>query len=91
MLIFYLVLSIGVSFLCSLFEAVILSVSPAYTASLKNSGTKSGVLLDRLKTNLDDSLSAILTLNTIAHTIGAAGVGAEILKIFGDKLSLIHI
>lgn len=68
-----------------MFEAVILSISPAYTASLKNSGKKAGVLLDQLKTNLDDSLSAILTLNTIAHTIGAAGVGAEILKIFGDK------
>ena len=85
MLIFYLSLSIGVSFLCSMFEAVILSISPAYTATLRKSGTKASMLLDDLKSNIDDSLSAILTLNTVAHTIGAAGVGAEVLKLFGDK------
>lgn len=84
MLIFYLTLSIGVSFLCSLFEAVLLSVSPAYVASVAKTGSKSGQLLHKIKHNLDDSLAAILTLNTIAHTIGAAGVGAEVLKTYGD-------
>ena len=85
MLLFYLSLSIGVSFLCSLFEAVILSITPAYAATRKDSGKKSGILLERLKSNIDDSLAAILTLNTVAHTIGAAGVGAEVLKQFGDE------
>ncbi|MDC0358721.1 CNNM domain-containing protein [Oligoflexia bacterium] len=84
MLFFYLCLAIGVSFLCSLYEAIILSVSPAYIASRVESGKWSGKLLQRLKSNIDDSLSAILTLNTIAHTIGSVGVGAEILKIYGD-------
>ena len=84
MLMFYLTLSIGVSFLCSMFEAVILSISRAYVASLSKSGHKRGKLLEKLKTDIDDSLSAILTLNTIAHTIGSAGVGAEILKLYGD-------
>ena len=85
MLIFYLVLSLGVSFLCSLFEAVILSVTPGFAASLVKDDKQGARLLLHLKNNIDDSLSAILTLNTIAHTIGAAGVGAEILKLFGDS------
>lgn len=85
MLLFYLTLSIGVSFLCSLFEAAILSVSPAYVASLEITGGRSGRLLAKLKHDIDDSLSAILTLNTIAHTIGAAGVGAEVLRLYGSR------
>ena len=85
MLIFYLSLSIGVSFLCSLYEAVILSISPAYVASVGESDKKWGKLLKKYKVDLDDSLAAILTLNTISHTIGAAGVGAEVLRIWGDK------
>lgn len=84
-LLIYLSISIGVSFFCSLFEAVILSVSPAYIASLVESGHPSGKLLTKLKTKLEDSLSAILTLNTVAHTLGAAGVGAEVLKLYGDE------
>lgn len=85
MLIFYLVLALGVSFLCSLFEAVILSATPGFAAALASDGKPGGKLLLELKNNVEDSLSAILTLNTIAHTIGAAGVGAEILKIFGNS------
>ncbi len=85
MLYFYLFLSIGVSFLCSLFEAVLLSLSPAYVASVVESGKSSALLLQKVKSELDNSLSAILTLNTVAHTIGAAGVGAEIQKIYGNE------
>lgn len=85
MLLFYLVLSLGVSFLCSLFEAVILSVTPGFAASVAKDGKRGNSLLLHLRNNIDDSLSAILTLNTIAHTIGAAGVGAEVLKHFGDS------
>ena len=85
MLYFYLILAIGVSFLCSLFEAIILSASPAYVTALAESGKRSGRLLNDLKTRIDDSLAAILTLNTISHTIGASGVGAEVLKLYGDS------
>ncbi len=81
----YLFLSLGVSFLCSLFEAVVLSITPTYTESLIQGGHRSGELIRRLRENIEDSLAAILTLNTIAHTIGAAGVGAEVLKLYGDR------
>jgi len=84
LLFFYLFLALGVSFLCSLFEAVILSVTPAFAEQAGQSGKSSGKLLLKLKNNIEDSLAAILTLNTIAHTIGAAGVGAQVLKLYGD-------
>lgn len=86
LLIFYLVLSIAVSFLCSLLESVILSVSPAYIAVLEKDHHKRGPLLRDLKENIDRPLAAILTLNTIAHTVGAAGVGAQVLLIWGNDL-----
>jgi CBS domain containing-hemolysin-like protein len=86
LLIFYLTLAIAVSFLCSLLEAVILSVSPAYIAVLEKDKHKRGPLLRDLKENIDRPLAAILTLNTIAHTIGAAGVGAQVLLIFGNDV-----
>lgn len=85
LLIFYLTLAIAVSFLCSLLEAVILSVSPAYIAVLEKDKHKRGPLLRDLKENIDRPLAAILTLNTIAHTIGAAGVGAQVLVVFGSS------
>lgn len=84
LLIFYLVLAIGFSFLCSVLEAVILSVTPSFVR-IKVEQKKSGaVLLKSLKENIDRPLSAILTLNTMAHTIGAAGVGAQAVTVFGE-------
>ncbi|MCB0357432.1 MAG: HlyC/CorC family transporter [Bdellovibrionales bacterium] len=80
----YFVLSISVSFACSLMESVILSVSPAYIAVAKNKNKRSGFLLDKLKANIDQPLAAILTLNTIANTVGATGVGAQVLIVYGD-------
>jgi len=85
MLAFYLALALGVSFLCSLLEAGILSLPASQVEVLAQAGKKSGVKLKEMKTNIDRPLAAILTLNTIAHTIGAAGTGAQILKIFGSK------
>ncbi len=84
LLIFYLFLAIGVSFLCSILEAVLLSVSHSYIAILERKGTVSGELLRRYKEDVDRPLSAILSLNTIAHTVGAAGVGAQAQVVFGD-------
>ncbi|TWU55339.1 CNNM domain-containing protein [Rubripirellula reticaptiva] len=85
MLAFYLSLAVGVSFLCSLLEAGILSLPASQIEVLAQSGKKSGLKLRAMKNNIDRPLSAILTLNTIAHTIGAAGTGAQILKIGGSE------
>ena len=84
LLIFYLVLAIGVSFFCSIAEAVLLSIRPSYIAVLESKGKSSGRMLKALQSNLDRPLAAILTANTIAHTIGAAGVGAQATNIFGS-------
>ena len=84
-LLFYLALALCVSFLCSILEAVLLSVGPGQVQIMIDRGQKSGVLLQNLKDDLDKSLSAVLALNTIAHTMGAAGVGAEVASVFGDN------
>lgn len=72
------------SFLCSIAESVILSVTSAHIAMLEQQEKASGALLRELKKNIDQPLSAILTLNTIAHTVGAAGVGAQAAVVFGN-------
>ncbi len=82
-LIFFFVLSILVSFLCSIWEAVLLSVTPLYVSRMENERPVIGKLLNRFKEDIDRPLSAILTLNTIAHTVGAVGVGVQAGKIFG--------
>ncbi|MDX1626577.1 MAG: hemolysin family protein [Wenzhouxiangellaceae bacterium] len=84
LLLFYLFLAVGVSFLCSILEAVLLSVTPAHIAVMNEQGARSGQILKRLKRDIDRPLSAILSLNTIAHTFGAAGVGAQALIVFGN-------
>ncbi len=84
LLIFYLVLAVGMSFLCSLLESVILSSSPAYVAVQKKQGKPFAKILAHQKEHIDRPLAAILTLNTIAHTVGAAGVGAQVLRIWGE-------
>ena len=93
LLILYLCVAIGFSFLCSVAEAVLLSVTPSYIAQLREAAAgehgsdkaaKSAAKLARLKENVDRPLAAILSLNTIAHTFGAAGVGAEAAAVFGS-------
>jgi len=82
LLIFYLALALGVSFMCSIMESVLLSVTPSYVAARQH--TTTGRLLQRLKQDIDRPLATILTLNTIANTAGAAGVGAQAVRLFGD-------
>ena len=65
-------------------EAVLLSVTPAYVALLVKDGKRSGKLLERLKENIDRPISAILTLNTISHTLGAAAIGALVHEYYGN-------
>ena len=83
MLILFFVLSIVFSFLCSIWEAVLLSITPAYTQQLVQQGGEPGESLQAFKENIDRPLAAILTLNTIAHTVGAIGVGAQASRIWG--------
>lgn len=83
LLIVYGLLAIGISFLCSILESILLSSNLAYIQVLKKHKPSSGALLERLKKDINVSLSSILILNTIANTIGAAGVGAQAAKVFG--------
>lgn len=85
LLFFYLALAIVVSFLCSIAEAVLLSVRTPFIATLERNGAAGAKALSALHANLDRPLAAILTLNTIAHTVGAAGVGAQAATVFGSQ------
>lgn len=80
-LILYFALALGVSFFCSLMEAILLSVSHGHIESLTQDGQRCGRHLKELKERIDRPLSAILTLNTVANTVGAAGVGAQALAL----------
>jgi CBS domain containing-hemolysin-like protein len=84
LLIVYVALAIGVSFLCSIMEAVLLSVTPAYIGALEVEKPVVAARIKTLKAEIDRPLAAILTLNTVAHTIGAAGAGAEAAAYFGN-------
>jgi len=85
LLIIYLVVAIGVSFLCSILEAVLLSVTPTFVAQKTAAKARGAKVLSKVKDNLDQSISSILILNTFAHTMGAAGVGAQAIKVFGEQ------
>src|SRR6056297_1673479 len=82
--IFYLLLALGISFLCSIMESVLLSVTPSFAAAYEDRSPRMGGRLRKLKTDIDRPLAAILSLNTIAHTVGAAGVGAQAMVVFGS-------
>ena len=85
LLIIYLLLAIVVSFFCSIAEATLLSVRPSYIMLLENKKKATAKKLKKLCDNLDRPLAAILTANTIAHTVGAAGVGAQAALVFGNQ------
>lgn len=85
LLLIYLAIAIGVSFICSILEAVLLSITPSYVESIASQYPDKGKVLVRVKDRLDQSISSILILNTFAHTMGAAGVGAQAASIFGAR------
>ena len=85
LLIIYLAIAIGVSFLCSILEAVLLSATPSFVETLQSEKPHAGAVVNRVRGRLDQSLAAILILNTFAHTMGAFGVGAQALKLFGAQ------
>lgn len=85
LLLAYVLLALGFSFVCSLCEAALLSMTPSYIASLRESAPRKAEKLKNLREiNLDRSLAAILTVNTIAHTLGAIGAGSKATAVFGD-------
>jgi len=74
-----------VSFLCSIFESVLLSIGPAQVEALASAGKRSGRLLKDFKRRIDVPLAAILIVNTIAHTIGATVAGASYVNVFNEQ------
>jgi CBS domain containing-hemolysin-like protein len=85
LLIIYVLLALVFSFLCSVAESVLLSITPSYIEGQKKRRPKRAALLKRLRQdNVDQSLAAILTLNTIAHTVGAIGAGSKATVVFGS-------
>ncbi len=85
LLVTYLLIAIGVSFLCSILEAVLLSVTPAFVESQLQEKPRQAQALREVREDMDESISSILILNTFAHTMGAAGVGAQAVKVFGPR------
>ncbi|MGD2069152.1 MAG: hemolysin family protein [Gemmatimonadota bacterium] len=78
-------ISLSISFLCSVLEAVLLSVTHSYTAVLKERDARAGAWMERMQGKIDEPIAAILTANTIAHTVGAAVGGALAYEVFGDQ------
>ena len=89
LLIIFFLLAIVISFLCSLLEAVLLSITPSYAQVKLQEGGKIGRQLKSFKSNIDRPLAAILTLNTVAHTVGAIGVGNQSASIWVDSNPMI--
>jgi putative hemolysin len=76
--------TLATSFLCSILEAVFLSITHSYIALLKDRGDWAGAWLEAAQKNIDEPIAAILTLNTIANTMGAAMGGAEAQRLWGN-------
>ncbi len=84
LLLLYVTLALAFSSLCSILEAVLLSITPSYVAALEGEGNPTGARLRELKSDIDRPLAAILTLNTAAHTVGATMGGAQAAIVFGN-------
>ena len=84
-LVIYFFLAVTISFLCSLLESALLSIPITHVVVLEKEGKKSGRILKDLKSNINKPLAAILTVNTIANTVGAAGVGAQVSLLYGSN------
>ncbi len=83
-LLFYIGIALGVSFFCSVLEAILLSTSLSHIEMSAEDGNRGASLMQKHKADVERPISAILTLNTVAHTVGAAGAGAQAVAIFGD-------
>lgn len=83
------VIVIGVSFLCSILESIILSTNMSYISVVEKENPKAGSLLKKLKTDIDKSIASILILNTIANTLGATAIGVQAQSVFEGNSNLI--
>ena len=88
LIVIYATLAIGASFLCSILEAVLLSTSRGHVAVLEAEGSRTAPLWVRYKEDPERPLTAILTLNTIAHTVGALGVGTQVEAIHDGQYAM---
>jgi len=84
-LILYITMAIALSFLCSLLEAALLSTPNSFIQTEAQGGNRAATLMKEHKQNIDGPITSILTLNTFAHTFGAAGAGAEAVAVFGSQ------
>ena len=84
LLVIFVLVAVGFSFLCSIAEAVLLSVPTSYVVNAEQNGESYAPALKELKEDVNSPLAVILTLNTVAHTIGAAGAGAQAVAVFGS-------
>ena len=89
LLLLFFFLSVGVSFICSVLESVLLSINMSYVAVLEKERPAVGKLLRLQKENINKSIASILILNTIANTLGAAAVGAQASIVFGNDAVVI--
>jgi len=85
LLIVYFLIAVLMSFMCSILEAALLSITPTFLATKVNEGKSFAVALSKMKANIDTPLAAILTINTFANTVGAVGVGVQAQKIWGNE------
>ena len=85
LLLFFLFMAMGISFLCSLLESVLMSTPISYITMREEEGDRNAKLFAKLKDDIDRPIAAILSLNTIANTIGAAGVGRQATLLFGSE------
>jgi CBS domain containing-hemolysin-like protein len=80
---------LGISFLCSILESVLLSVNAPYIALLEEKNPTASKILKKLKENIDESIASILILNTFANTLGATAIGVQAQNIFQTNSNLI--
>jgi len=88
-LIFLFFLVIGVSFLCSILESILLSTNVSYISVLEQENPSAGKLLKNLKKDVDKSISSILILNTFANTLGATAIGVQAQSVFNNESNLV--
>ncbi len=90
-LILFFLLSVGISFLCSILEAVLLSIQMSYISVLQKEHPKTAKMLRSHKENISQSIGSILILNTIANTLGATVVGAQAAKVFDGDFAMVMV
>lgn len=82
---------VGISFLCSILESILLSTNMSYISVLEEKNPNAGKLLKKIKTDIDRSIASILILNTIANTLGATAIGVQAQNVFGGHQTLVMI